>query len=1168
MALSITRIKPDTGWPGTLVSIFGANFSDHLDGNAVDIGGTPALVVRAKKTELQVLVGEKATSGPVVVKFGGSGATSPTPFKVRPAPNTVKASESGAPVTFHGPQHGTPTIGVENQEILVLLTYGSGNPPVDPAAEQAAEMAALGNANRYWNEVTYASDRTSRATTFRFTPSPWVALPQVRNRYVWDNTDMNDARAAFFIGTKRWAELAGDKAVCAHRGGGIVVTNLASPPAVAGRLSVTWVARHVAVHGQVAFVAAGPSTGLVAVDISATPTELGRVALGGNITSCAVNETGDILAVGAMEDGVEIYDVNDPAAMARLATIPTLGWVTSVKISGTNLVGGVGNRLAVWDISNPRSPINTVRIDIDRVSWITGVDVDAAGNTCVVSTDGAGVAVVDITPAAPVVTGWARRLLRVFSIRLSGTTATAACGPDGLLVLDVSDPSNVVEKATVSNGSDCLHATSLFDVGGTPKCMASFGALGLAAASLGAAPSLGAVGQLPHQGARPAEPDIVALRTAMDIAIDSHGMLKDKNLLIVEALEAANRVDSLDRDFEGVIVVIRDGPGRGSSWISNQLTSNAKTLRFDHAKGYIWLAGGSHWGRIAHEIGHWFGMADLYSEWYSDGTVEAGTAEAWDLGGDHDRGALFSGYHAQKMQVYDDRNVKTLQWDPGEPRRNETFAIAAHAAHENSTVDGGAVNHLLRIMLTKPPEGETTSPDSLSYYIEVRQKPGTWSFDGQIPLPGSPGAAPNGTVLVTRVEDGRSVSNSFERRVSLFRVLGVGESVVDAGRLIRITAESVLQADPLVYRVRIEMNDPPPADAAGLFNLKITRWNTDNWETEDIWVNSPRNDRGPTALYEYHAPGDDTAPVLNGDRPWVHHNNTLFAKIRCLGPQDATDVLVTAYTCSPPGIGDNGTWEAIDTKHIPLIEAGKHVIVPFDWTPEADKHTCLKVAIFPQHGERDQEDNSAQENVFLFDSAGSSSHEPVIVRAMVRSPFTVWRFVDLVVRGLPDGWHATVDKRWVWVPPKGEVPVTAVIWTDKDSPRASPDGQKRIAGEARVKIEGWTTFGNHRYVPIGGILAAVKANARAQLKVSAHPVQSSAIRVSVQIIPVADKVPGAVEVRDVSNGRTRLVNYQTRPDGTANVTVDSGRGKFEVQGFSASTAEVAEAESPKLLVVV
>jgi hypothetical protein len=154
------------------------------------------------------------------------------------------------------------------------------------------------------------------------------------------------------------------------------------------------------------------------------------------------------------------------------------------------------------------------------------------------------------------------------------------------------------------------------------------------------------------------------------------------------------------------------------------------------------------------------------------------------------------------------------------------------------------------------------------------------------------------------------------------------------------------------------------------------------------------------------------------------------------------------------------------------------------------------------------------------------------------------------------------------MPPKGEVPVTAIIWTDKDTPGLVEDREQPIPPEAMVRIEGWTIYGEHTYRPIGGILAVVKANARAELKVSAQAAQGTQIRVMVHITPPAKDVPGAVEVTDLSGGPTRLVNYRTGPDGEASVVVETGRGRFEVEVFSSSTIEVAEAESEKMLVVV
>jgi hypothetical protein len=311
------------------------------------------------------------------------------------------------------------------------------------------------------------------------------------------------------------------------------------------------------------------------------------------------------------------------------------------------------------------------------------------------------------------------------------------------------------------------------------------------------------------------------------------------------------------------------------------------------------------------------------------------------------------------MKVYDEIrvNVVRLEWDPAAPPRTHAFDIASHAMHEISTADdGGAVSHLVHILLHK-------EPDELSYYIEVRQMPGIWSFDENLPIPGT--GTRRGRVLVTRVGTNKSISNSYESRVSLFGVLDAGDSVVDAGRLIRITAESVRQSNPLVYRIRVEMNERTPVDRDSGFNLKITKWNTDTWQTDDIWVNSTRNDRGPIPVYESHVDGNDTVPIL-GDRPWVRHKNTIMARIHNEGRNPARDVLVTAYECTPPGIGDNGAWTALATHKIDIIPGDSSETTFFDWTPRVNEHTCLKVSIFPQDRESNQEDNSAQENVFFF----------------------------------------------------------------------------------------------------------------------------------------------------------------------------------------------------------
>lgn len=74
------------------------------------------------------------------------------------------------------------------------------------------------------------------------------------------------------------------------------------------------------------------------------------------------------------------------------------------------------------------------------------------------------------------------------------------------------------------------------------------------------------------------------------------------------------------------------------------------------------------------------------------------------------------------------------------------------------------------------------------------------------------------------------------------------------------------------------------------------------------------------------------------------------------------------YTASPPGIGDNGNWTLLDTTHLPNVAghnpavpgSGEH-IVSTRWQPAAGEHSCIKVAIFPQVGEIETNNNMAQE---------------------------------------------------------------------------------------------------------------------------------------------------------------------------------------------------------------
>jgi hypothetical protein len=375
----------------------------------------------------------------------------------------------------------------------------------------------------------------------------------------------------------------------------------------------------------------------------------------------------------------------------------------------------------------------------------------------------------------------------------------------------------------------------------------------------------------------------------------------------------------------------------------------------------------------------------------------------------------------------------------------------------------------------------------------------------------------------------------------------------------------------------VKWNQFIPGDPNGKFDLTLTPWNTDEWETPDIWIDSQRNNSGATAIYETFEGSDNTRPRLNGDRPWVKHDNTIMARIRNTGPQAVNDVYVSVYTASPPGIGDNGNWSLLDTVVVPTVGghdpavpgSGEH-IVQMRWQPAADAHSCIKVAVFPQLGEIETNNNWAQENVFTFDTAGSSSHDPVLIDAMVRSPFSIYKRVDMVVRGLPFGWHAVVDHSWVWTSPKGERAVRAVVWTDLDAPYGFTPSflkrERRIEPQALTRIEGWTAF-DDRYLPIGGILADIKATRKARFNWEVTGNARGGINGGGCLAPRLPNVPITVEVTD-RNGQSVLVHALTNARGCITLQADLGLppGDYQVQAFVTAGGAAAETETEPRIV--
>ncbi|HAB14837.1 MAG TPA: IPT/TIG domain-containing protein [Verrucomicrobiota bacterium] len=1153
LGLRVDGFDPTSGWPGTIFTIKGRGFSTSRDGNVVFVGGARALILEAEESRLLVLAGETTVTGPVRVEVGADVATSGT-FTVLPTPDPTDVTRAGPPRFFHGPQQGTPATNVQNQPVLVILLYPTDHDPGGPAARASArgnEITSFEQARTYWNQASFGS------TTWVMTYTDWVPLPKNRRSYFWEPGDVNDARASLLRTTSRPLVRSGSSII--HGSGtGFIPIDHPNPltwsfliGASTGGSVVLGLAR----VGNLLY-AGTAAGGFFIFDVTNPGSAVlrGSVAMPfGSIWDIQIVGTTAVVALGNSELG--LIDVTNPAAPAVLNPgMMSSEWTTTLKAVGNRIYAGHGTHLAILDLVG--GALNFVA-EIDVGAWVTSVDV--SGTTCAVATDGGGLKLLETTAGGAVERGTYQGVSRIRAVRLAGGRAYLAANAAGLVILDVTKltaPTKLGQKVTKKPAYN-------LDVSGT-EAVVAVGNIVLASINISdpAAPTINGT-----EMASGYEPSLDDLQNALTIAQDSQDLVKNSNRFFIDSLNAyfaatGTGVAQLS-GFKGIILVVNGGKLRGQSWTSGEFADAGQKITLNDKKGAIYLATGAHWGRKAHEIGHWLGMWDIYEDWYADGTKLEGTAAPWCLSGNHDNGPLFCGHHLHQIMHWyttgaptdQNSNVRELAWSPTQSF-NDTFDLVAHGATQDTTPNRF---HVLKLVASS----------GLIYFVEVRQRPAGLVFDQNLDLP----AGESGRVIVLRVSEGTSISNTFERPIQLVDKLLAGQQTVDAARNLVIKVEAKIQDDPLAFRVRVQWNQPIAGDPNGKFDLTITPWSTETWESPDIWVDSPRNNSGAGQTYEFHEPGKPDVPILNGDRPWVKHVNKLYARIRNTGPQAVPEVWVSAYVTSPPGIGDNGSWQLLKTKKLenfpgrdPNVPGSGEVVVDFDWVPAVGKHTCLSVAVMPQIGEIETNNNKAQENVATFDSGSGSSHEPVILDAEVRSPFTVWRKVDLLVRSLPLGWHAVVDQAWVWLPGKGSHPVRTVIWNDLGTLWGE---HLQIPELALPRVEGWTHF-DDRYLPIGGILAPVKAVKKVAIEIRCEA-GGGVIYVQGELSQQVQNVPITIEITN-EKGQALLLHATTDISGHFSADTQPIQrmdpGPYSVQAFVTAGGAAAETESPVVTVVV
>jgi hypothetical protein len=627
-------------------------------------------------------------------------------------------------------------------------------------------------------------------------------------------------------------------------------------------------------------------------------------------------------------------------------------------------------------------------------------------------------------------------------------------------------------------------------------------------------------------------------------------------------------------------------PGPGGAKISITLTQGINELAVQES---------ANWGRLAHEVGH--GLVDRPSglpttetksgggllvfgeDVYQSDLVDpnAATADSFDLMGDHDRHPLFSAYYMEQLGWYrpdnpaHDQDVRDLTWNRN--AFSQDFEIVAHGGVRN-TVAGRY--HAIKIKVAS----------GLFYYLEVRQRPGTVVFDGNIPV----GTAPHqGGLVVTKVVTDTVNNNQQFRFITLLHdkvVLKANESAVDPARDLTITVLDDGVADrPLVCRVRVAWAQGVADDPKGAFDLSITPWDTSTWSTPDIWV-----DR--MAYGTFDKPLDAGGrPELNGDKPKRGEINKIYARINCGGTVGATNVKVTYYVVEPPGVGDNGNWAPLITRTIATIPANGHFDLTADWVPLVGRHTCLKVYASTQFGEVSGGNNWAQENVFEFEAPAFSPPAPVIIPLAIRNPRDEATVAMINIGQVPRSYRVQFPHAWVHLQAHEErqfdlivVPlwdVTAYVEKGREAPSVAP---VRIEGLIPRQYDEPLSTGElpaSTFRSIGGVLNRVR------------PVRSTSIELAEDlrrstrtVAAVQGSVSHAHEgdrLRVVfSDSAGRPVVEETRTDDSGHFATrldlsltaqEAGRGPDDVGGtytaqahtFAADT--VAEASSNVVTIV-
>ncbi|WP_431264073.1 beta strand repeat-containing protein [Roseateles chitinivorans] len=157
--LSITSFTPESGSPGSKLTVNGSGFATSLAGNTVTVGGASATVTAATASQLTVTVPAGAVTGPVKVTTGAGSVTSAKPFTVVSSKSPTIASftpvlgTTGTTVTLTGTN--IQTTASDNR--LLFNTSGLATLSAATATTLTTKVPSAGSSGRLTLSTPYGS---------------------------------------------------------------------------------------------------------------------------------------------------------------------------------------------------------------------------------------------------------------------------------------------------------------------------------------------------------------------------------------------------------------------------------------------------------------------------------------------------------------------------------------------------------------------------------------------------------------------------------------------------------------------------------------------------------------------------------------------------------------------------------------------------------------------------------------------------------------------------------------------------------------------------------------------------------------------------------------------------------------------------------------------------